>query len=159
MSILSQLQNNKGTISSALGKELAAKVLSGSINILNEAINLTTYNIENKKEKNIRSGAAKIVEIVAEKKPELVAPHLESLLPALSVDEPQTKWMTISTMGFCAHLNKNIAIKSIEYAKKYLNNKEGLCLSSSSELYLGDIGALSKNEAKKVFPIFRVSII
>ena len=65
MSIFSQLQNNKGTVSSALGKELAAKVLLGDISILDEAISLTTYEVENKKEKNVRSGAAKIVEIVA----------------------------------------------------------------------------------------------
>ena len=50
-------------------------------------------------------------------------------------------------------MNKSVAIKCIDYAEKYLTNKEGLCLSSSAELYLGDIGALSKDEAKKVFPI------
>jgi len=153
MSILSQLQNNKGTISSTLGKMLAIEVLSGDSAILNEAIDLTTFKAADKKEKNVRAGAAKIVQVVAENRPELVAPYLEKLLPALLVAEPQTRWMIIRTMGFCAHLNKKVALKSIEYAQKYLDNKEGICLSSSAELCLGDIGALSPKDAAAVFPI------
>jgi len=43
------------------------------------------YKAKDTKEKNIRSGAAKIVEIVAELKPELVASHLEKLLPARQI--------------------------------------------------------------------------
>jgi hypothetical protein len=43
-------------------------------------------------QKHVRAGAAKVVEIVAENRPELVAPHLSKLLPALSVEEPQTRW-------------------------------------------------------------------
>jgi len=144
MSILEQLSNNKGTVSSALGKTLAQKVLNGQTNILSECIDLSSYEAEAPAKKHIRSGAAKVVEIVAEKQPELVAPYLEKLLPALSVKEPQTRWMTIRTMGFCAHLNKPIAQKAIEYAEKYVHNKDGLCLASSADLFLGDFGAISK---------------
>jgi len=90
---------------------------------------------------------------VAEKKPELVADHLEKLAPALKAPEPQTKWMTIRTFGLCAHLNPEMARRGIKYAKNYLKEKQGLCLSGSAELYLGDIGALSEADASKVFPI------
>jgi hypothetical protein len=159
MSIFQQLSNNKGTVSSALGKTLAQKVLNGQIDILSECIDLASYEAEVPDKKHIRSGAAKVVEIVAEKQPELVAPHLGKLLPALSVKEPQTRWMTIRTMGFCAHLNKPVAKKAIEYAEAYIQNKkDGLCLSSSADLFLGDFGALSKKDAQKVFPILMQSI-
>jgi hypothetical protein len=44
MSIFEQLSRNKGTVSSALGKALAQKVLNeGETNILSECIALTTY--------------------------------------------------------------------------------------------------------------------
>ena len=52
---------------------------------LTECIGLVTYEISDVKAKNMHSGAAKVVEIVAEKRPELVADHLEELIPALSV--------------------------------------------------------------------------
>jgi hypothetical protein len=158
MKIFELLQNNKGTVSSKLGKELAQKALNGSIDILHEAIELSIYKAQDEKEKNIRSGAAKIVEIVAEKKPELVASYLEKLLPALTVDEPQTRWMIIRTMGFCAKLNTSIAEKAIKYAKDYISNKEGLCIASSADLFLGDYGAISKKNASVVFPILEKSI-
>ena len=158
MSIFEQLSNNKGTVSSALGKVLAQKVVSGQLNILSECIDLASYEASAPAQKHIRSGAAKVVELVAEKQPELVAPHLKKLLPALSVKEPQTRWMIIRAMGFCAHLNKPIAQKAIAFAEKYINNKEGLCLSSSADLFLGDFGAISKKDAQKVFPILEQSI-
>jgi len=153
MRIFDLLKENKGTVSSALGKELAGEVLNGDLGILDEAIALSVYEPEDMKEKSIRAGAAKIVEIVAEKKPELVAPHLNKLIHALGVDEPQTKWMTLRTFGFCAEKNPKDAEKAIEYAVRCMENKQGLCLSSSAVLYLGDLGAVSKEYAKKVFPL------
>jgi len=158
MDLLELLKNNKGTVSSALGKELAQKVLSGDESILPDAVELSIFEPENEKAKNVRSGAAKIVEIVAEKRPDLVAPHLEKLLPALSVSEPQTRWMIIRAMGFCAKLNAKTAETAIKYADDYISKKEGLCIASSADLFLGDYGAISKDHAKQVFPIIERSI-
>jgi hypothetical protein len=158
MGILALLENNKGTVSSALGKELAAKVLDGETGILREAVGLAVFEPTNHARKSVRSGAAKIVEIVAERRPELVAPFLPRLLAPLSVKEPQTRWMIIRTMGFCAHLDPATARKAIPHAERYIANKEGLCLSSSADLFLGDLGALSKKDASRVFPLLRASM-
>ncbi len=159
MTLLDQLSKNKGTVSSTLGKALAQKVLDErQANILLECIDLSSYEAEASRSKHIRSGAAKVVEIVAEKRPQLVAPHLEKLLPALAVSEPQTRWMIIRTMGFCAHLNPAVAKKAVPYAEKYIDVKEGLVLASSADLFLGDLGALSKQDAHRVFPILELSM-
>jgi hypothetical protein len=81
MNIFEQLSTNKGTVSSALGKTLAQKVLQENrVDILMECIGFTSYEVTKPASRNIRSGAAKVVEIVAEKQPELVAPHLEKLI-------------------------------------------------------------------------------
>lgn len=160
MDLLELLKINKGTVSSALGKELAKKVLEGDNKLLQQAIEYTTYDLENKKSKSIRAGAAKIVEIVAEKSPELVANNLAELLPALKATEPQTRWMIIRTMGFCAHKNKKIATEAIPFANQYISEKQTgqLCLVSSADLFLGDYGSLSEKHAKQVFPILEKSI-
>jgi hypothetical protein len=158
MSTFEQLSNNKGTVSSALGKVLAKTVLDGQTNILLECIDLASYEPSKQNQKHIRSGAAKVVEIVAENRPDLVAPYLEKLLPALSVKEPQTRWAIIRTMGFCAHLNEVIAEKAVAYAEKYIDEKEGLCIASSADLFLGDLGAISGKNAHRVFPILELSM-
>jgi hypothetical protein len=159
MSIFEQLSRNKGTVSSSLGKTLAEKVLKESrIDILFECIELASFDASVPASRHIRAGAAKVVEIVAEKQPDLVAPHLEKLFPALSVSEPQTRWAIIRVMGFCAHLNKLAAQKAIPYAEKYLDAKEGLCIASSADLFLGDFGAISKQDAQIVFPILELSM-
>ncbi len=159
MTVFEQLSNNKGTVSSALGKELARRVLSeNQINILSECIDLACYEATAPASKHIRAGAAKVVEIVAEERPELVAPHLQRLLPALSVKEPQTRWMIIRSMGFCAHLNQAAAQKAIAHAERYIAAKEGLCIASSADLFLGDYGALSRQDALDVFPLLERSM-
>jgi hypothetical protein len=159
MSIFEQLSENKGTVSSALGKTLAQKVLlECRTDILSECIDLASYEASSPDSKHVRSGAAKVIEIVAEKQPELVAPHLAKLFAALSVAEPQTRWMIIRVMGFCACLNTSMAQKAVAYAEKYIDDKEGLCIASSADLFLGDLGAVSKKDAQKVFPLLEQSM-
>jgi hypothetical protein len=84
MSIFESLMNNKGTVSSALGKKYAEEVLQGNLGILKEAIKLVSFDARNIAIKQLRAGAAKTFEVAAEEKPELVAPDLEKLLPTLS---------------------------------------------------------------------------
>lgn len=155
MSLFEELKTNKGTVSSALGKKLAIEVLNGNIELLIEAIELLCYQLNNKNEKNIRAGAAKIIECVCWEKPNLIAPYMEKLLPALSVEEPQTKWMIIRTIGLCASYKPEIARQALPFAKKYIREKvDGqLCLVSATDLFLGDYGGISTETAKEVFPI------
>ncbi len=160
MSILEALKENKGTVSTALSKELADKVLAGDGAILEEAVDLTTYMLTNKKEKNVRCGAAKTVELVAFEKPELVAPYLEKLLPALDAHEPQTRWMAIRIMGLCAASNESVAEKALGHAKEYIRKKKAgqLCLVSSADHYLGDYGAISRKNTEQVYGLLWESV-
>jgi len=158
MQILERLLNNKGTVSSALGKPLAHRALAGDLKILDKCVEYSTYQINDKKMKHVRSGAAKAVEITAEHKPQLLKKHLPRLLPALEAEEPQTRWMIIRTMGFCAKVNPETARKAIPYAEDIIDEKEGLCIASSADLFLGDYGSLSARNAKQVFPLLEKSI-
>ena len=91
MNLLERFANNKGTVSSALGKEIAAQILEGDLELLKEVIPFVCYKLKNHKSKHIRSGAAKVIECIAEKKPDYIVPYLEMILPGLEVEEPQTK--------------------------------------------------------------------
>lgn len=153
MSIFEQLQSNKGTTSSALGKALADQVLKGDNEILSEVIRLVNYDSRNEKSKSIRAGAAKIIEKVAEVKPDLVSPYLAELFPALDVKEPQTRWMIITTIGYCAKLDQEKAGKAVPYAEKFINEHQGICLSAAAEGYLGRFGEISSCNAAVVLPI------
>jgi hypothetical protein len=159
MSTFEQLSRNRGTVSSALGKTLALRVLrDGRHDILRECIDFVCYESAAPGSRHIRAGAAKAVEVVAQEQPDLVAPHLGKLLPALSLPEPQTRWAVIRVMGFCAHLNRSVAHKAIPFADQYLKNKEGLVLASSADLFLGDLGAVSRKDAAAVFPLLENSM-
>lgn len=153
MNLLELLKANKGTVSSALGKELGKKVLDGDVQLLQDAVKYVSYEVDNVKVKNIRAGAAKILEKVAEKKPELLASQLKLLLPAFKSKEPQTRWMLLQVFGYCAKLNPKDASSILHLSKEFLAEKAGVCLSGSVHLYLGRIGATSKQMANSVMPI------
>lgn len=153
MDLLDLLKSNKGTVSSALGKELAEKVLKGDSSILRDAIEYVSFDLENEKSKGVRAGAAKIIEKVAEKQPELIADKLGKLKSALTVKEPQTRWMLMQVFGYCAKLNPKESASILNYAKDYLTENAGVCLSGAVHLYLGRIGATSVKTANDVLPI------
>lgn len=158
MEIFDLLKSNKGTVSSALGKELADKVLKGDMSILQEAFKYVIFDLNNVNSKGIRAGAAKIIEKVAEKKPELIAMDLDKLKPALNAPEPQTRWMLMQVFGFCAKLNPKASISVLDCAKKYLTENAGVCLTGAVHLYLGRIGATSNNIANEVITILDDSL-
>ena len=158
MDLLDQLKSNKGTVSSALGKELAERVLKGDKSILEQAIDYVSYDLDNQKSKGIRAGAAKILEKVAEKRPDLIANQLYKLKPALTAKEPQTRWMLMQVFGYCAKLNPKDSESIIDYAKQYLTENAGVCLSGAVHLYLGRIGSTSNKTADKVLPILDDSL-
>jgi len=153
MDLLEQLKCNKGTVSSALGKELALEVLNGDKTLLEQAIDLVTYDLENQNAKGIRAGAAKILEKVAEKRPDLLANQLDKLEPALTVKEPQTRWMLMQVFGYCAKLNPGSSKSVLPHATRYLTENAGVCLSGAVYLYLGRIGSTSAETANTVLPI------
>jgi hypothetical protein len=67
--------------------------------------------------------------------------------------EPQTRWMLMMTYGYCADINSETAATAIDFAKSYLSENSGVCLSGAAEVYLGRIGATSEEFAQKAFPI------
>jgi hypothetical protein len=148
MSILPQLERNKGTISSALGKVLANDVLAGETAILKEAVDLLAH-----EDKQVRAGAAKIVEQVALSDPALVVEFLPRLLPVLDVDEPQTRWMAIHTLGLCAAFDTSTALKALPKAEVFIEAESGACLWGVTVVYLGYLGTTSAANARAVFPI------
>jgi hypothetical protein len=148
MTLLDQLLENKGTVSSALGKQLAKDILAGDRTILKEASRLIHHD-----SKVVRSGAAKIIEKVAEEKPELVAPLLADLIPTLDYEEPQTKWMMIHTFGLCASLQPDLSREIFDSVLKYLKPTNGTCLRDRSITYLGYMGSVSKLDCDKCFPL------
>ena len=152
MTILPQLENNKGLLSSALGKTLAAQALAGDQTILVEATGLLSHD-----DKNVRSGAAKIVELVAETRPEWVAPYTCQLRAALEMPEAQTRWMAIHTLGLCASIDPEAARLAFPKAQEFIQADSGVCLWDRTIVYLGYLGATSPGNLELVMPLLEMA--
>lgn len=147
MDLLKELENNKGLVSTSLAKKISEEILSKNTNLLTQTINIVSS--ENA---NVRAGAAKIIELVAIKKPELISKNLKSLLPLLDAEEPQTKWVTIHVFGLCAKLEPKLSKSVITKAKLFLKDKS-LCLQDRAITYFGYLGSISSKDASEILPI------
>lgn len=153
MTILNKLKEVNNIVGSECGKKFAEEVLNGNIEILKEAEHLIKH-----EDKNIRAGAAKIIEKVAEVKPELI--HLEKILPGLDMPEPQTRWMITHAIGLCAKCNTDFAYQAFDKIQKFLTDRNsGACLWDRSICYMKYIGLTSSKRAQKVLPILEQALI
>jgi hypothetical protein len=152
-SIRPKLKANRGTISSKLGKALAQEVLAGDLAILEEAAALLAY-----ADKQVRAGAGKIMEQVAVSRPDLVVGYGPHLLAALELPERQTRWMAIHTLGLCASLEPETALKAFPKAEAFIRQKSGACLWGATLKYLRDLGAVSPEHARLVFPLLEEAL-
>jgi uncharacterized protein YndB with AHSA1/START domain len=153
MSILPQLERNKGTVSSALGKSLAQQAIAGDETILTEAVELLSH-----EKKDVRAGAAKIIEQVAAVYPQRVTPFLPMLLPVLDRPELQTRWMVMHTLGLCASLDTQTALKALPKAHQFIRARSGVALWNSTIVYLGYVGATSQASAQQVLPLLEQAL-
>jgi len=128
-------------------------VLQGQSAILEEAVDLLAH-----ESKNVRAGAAKIIEQVAMVDPSLGANLMPRLFPALQVPEPQTRWMIIHALGFCAALDAPTALKALPKAQEFIRRDSGACLWGATIVYLGYVGATSEANAQIVFPILECAL-
>jgi hypothetical protein len=158
MALLERLSHNKGTVSGVLSKKLAQQVLAGDTQLLAEAVRLVVYRQEEPAARHIRCGAAVIIDQVAAAQPALVLKYLPKLFPALAVGEPQTRWIIIRTIGYCAALDPKTARRAVPFAERYIEQQSILCLKSSADRFLGALGAVSAKDAASVFPILEKSI-
>jgi HEAT repeat protein len=154
MQLYEELKNNKGLVSTALSKKIAKQILEGKSELIKEAYSLLTDS-----NPNIRASSAKIIEIVAESKPELVSCQLEEIVPCLNLPERQTRWVAIYILGCCALLKPQIAEKGLKKAVEFLNDKNsGTCLLDRSITYLGLMGSVSNKYSKQILPILISSV-
>lgn len=153
MSVLRQLEQENGTTMTTLGKFLAQEVVAGNTYILQEAVDLLLY-----KKKDVRVGAARIIQQVAIAYPQRVAPYLPHILPALDLPELQIRWMMIHTLGLCAAYETRTALKALPKAQKFIQAQSGATLWNATIVYLGSVGETSSESAKRVLPILEQAL-
>ncbi|HUS87494.1 MAG TPA: hypothetical protein VMW76_09655 [Bacteroidales bacterium] len=147
MSLLERLRENKGTVSSAPGKELAKLVIRGDSGIFYEVLSLIHSD-----DKNVGSGAAKIIEKVAEENLSLVSPHLPDLLECMDYCESQTRWMVLHIAGLCANLQPKLSGTFFNSAVMFLEKEHGTVLNDRAITYFGYMGAVSNEDCNRCFP-------
>ena len=96
MEILNQLSSQKGDKTEASNTIVAEKCLANPRMLAEIAIGLED------KDKKLQSDCMEVFTFVAEKKPELVVPYTDNILPLLYSKETKTRWEVVHTLSYIA---------------------------------------------------------
>ena len=98
MDILNQLSSRKGDKTEDSNKIVAEKCIANPRLLAEIADGL----VETQCLASLRSDCIEVFTLVAEKKPELIVPYAENVIPLLHSKETKTRWEAVHTLSFIA---------------------------------------------------------
>ena len=98
MEILKQLSSQKGDRTEDSNRIVAGQCMADPGLLAYISVGLED------RDKKLQSDCAEVFTMVAEKRPELVVPHAENILPLLSCKETKTRWEAAHTLAYIAEL-------------------------------------------------------
>jgi len=96
MEILNQLSSQKGDKTEDSNKLVAEKCIASPRLLADIAIGLEDKN------KKLQSDCIEVFTLVSEKKPEIVTPYAENIIPLLHSKESKTRWEAVHTLSYIA---------------------------------------------------------
>jgi hypothetical protein len=96
MEILNQLSSQKSDKTEDSNRIVAEKCIANPRMLAEIAIGLED------KDKKLQSDCIEVFTLVSEKKPELIVPYSENIIPLLHSKETKTRWEAIHTLSFIA---------------------------------------------------------
>lgn len=114
MKILEQLSSRKGDRTEDSNKIVAEQCMADPRLLADISVGLEDD------DKKLRSDCAEVFTMVAEKRPELVAPYAENILPLLSDKETKTRWEAAHTLAYIADRAPDVVSDALPALRKLI---------------------------------------
>lgn len=105
-----------------------------------------------------RQFAARVIKLLAEREPELLAPHIDTLVDALENGEAKTRWEILDTLTLLVPDHAKEVGAAYEGAEDALFDELSATLRYAAFRFLCVWGATDRNRSKKVWPILDEAI-
>ncbi len=100
-----------------------------------------------------RQVAASAISLVAKEKPELLVPHIDTLIDALNRPEAQTRWECLETLAVLVDHDARNCNKAIPEAEASLFDEESGPVRLAAMRFLCKLGSTTANRSEKVWPL------
>lgn len=152
MGLINQLSTALGMKNSEPNLAAAQLILAGPSRMEEIAAGLVT-------EKNdLLADCAEVCTMVAEKKPEIVAPHVEKLVPLLDHKKTRVRWEAMHALAYCAPLRPDVMAGLMGKLDEILRTDKSTIVRDYAITALGNYGQLDQDTAQAVLPILKIGI-
>lgn len=105
-----------------------------------------------------RQKASRVISAVAKESPEVLVPHIPTLVEVLDFDEAQTRWEILDALTILVSFDSRACDKALEGAETALFDEDNGPVRLSALRFLCKLGSTTENRSEKVWPLLDEAI-
>lgn len=105
-----------------------------------------------------RQKASRVISAVAKETPEVLVPHIPTLVEVLDFDEAQTRWEVLDALTILVSFDSRACDKALEGAETALFDEDNGPVRLSALRFLCKLGSTTENRSEKVWPLLDEAI-
>jgi len=152
MDILKQLSSQNDDRTSQSNKTVAEICIQNPKLVVEIVTGLSSKDIEMIKD------CTEVLTLIAEKKPEAVAPFAKQIAPILSHKNTQARWEAAHALSFVAPLSPDVILSVLDRFEAIIQNDSSIIVRDYSVDAVANFAKTGKNEAEKAYPILKKSL-
>lgn len=137
---------------------MSGKTSSTATKIPNaEELQLVVEQVASSSRRN-RQKASCVISAVAKETPEVLVPHIPTLVEVLDFDEAQTRWEVLDALTILVSFDSRACDKALEGAETALFDEDNGPVRLSALRFLCKLGSTTENRSEKVWPLLDEAI-
>jgi len=153
MDILKQLSTQSGDKTSQSNKNVAEICIQNPKLLPDIATGLTC------KDTGMIKDCVEVMTLVAEKKPDFVAPFAKQITPLLSHKNTQARWEAAHSLSYVAHLVPGVISSVLGCFEELIEKDESIIIRDYSVDAVSNFAKAGKSEAEKAYPILLKALL
>lgn len=105
------------------------------------------------KDVKLLGDCAEVMTMVAEKRPEIVAPYAEALVPLMEHKQARVRWESVHALALVAHLAPQVIAPLLPRFRQNLHEDESVIVRETSAVAVGNYAQVGPDAAQAAYPI------
>jgi len=152
MEILNQLSSRKGDKSEIANRIVAEKCIANPKTLAEISIGLEDS------DRKLQSDCIEVFTLVAELKPEFVAPYAENILPLLYSKETKTRWEAVHTLSFIADKIPDIIFSVLPVLQSLVEKDKSTIVRDYAMDTVANYAKVSAETSEKSYEVLKFAL-
>ena len=152
MEILNQLSSRQGDKTEDSNKIVAEKCIANPRILAEIAVGLED------KDKKLQADCIEVFTLVSEKKPELIVPYAENILPLLSCKDTKTRWEAVHTLSFIAEKIPELVFSVLPVLQSFIEKDKSTIVRDYTIDTIANYAKTSVEASEKSYELLKYAL-